>query len=153
MDNYQSRRNFSDRFLPEVKKLVGLAFIREASLSEDKLWATDLVVPNLRISVRIRRSKWLERYGNEFTLRASAPGGLPSEYAKLAQHHPGDAEHLIYCFVDNEDKIIRAWLIDLTKWYYAIINNRVTPMRFKNKDAEEVVSFPCLGEYSKLLVG
>jgi hypothetical protein len=151
MDTYQKRREFSDKFLPEVKKLLGLTLIKDATQQEDKVEATDLVLPYARIAVRVRQKKWIH-YSNEFTLRSYGPKHCATEYAKLLNNRIIHATYYLSCFVDEDGNIIKAWLIDLETWRDMVVRGDVKPIVFKNADKKSIVSFPCRSEYARLIV-
>jgi hypothetical protein len=66
-------KRWSDRFLPEIMGILGKHLISEPPVEEDAERNTDLMVLRLeaiRIGCRIRKHKYLDKYGDEFTIRA-----------------------------------------------------------------------------------
>lgn len=109
-------------FLPELKMIVGLNLIGEAPHEEDAERNTDLIVLKLdavRIACRIRRHKYLDGYGHQFTLRSGRPTGAKTELAKVVE---GWGDYLLYGFADEHDHRLAAWaLCDLRVfrgWYF-----------------------------------
>ena len=84
MDDYNNDREWSDGFIPEIKRILSGVLIAEAPFKEDTKHNTDLMVLNLkpyRIACRIRRNKYLE-YSDQLTTRAGRPNGASSEFQK-----------------------------------------------------------------------
>lgn len=149
---YEENRAFADRFMPEIKCLLGTAFIQESSQILDEQWATDLVMPYCRFAVRVRRNKWIKHFGDTFVLRAKAKGAHRSEYAKLLDLNKQHPTHLIYCWADNTDIALQlAWLIDLYSWRQAVLRRLVRPKYFASGN-DRTVGFPCDPSYSRLLL-
>ena len=153
MESYNSRRQWSDSYLPQLKALLGQALIEEATLEEDLRRATDLLIPSLRFAVRVRKSKWMERFGNEFTIRNSAAHGHETEYEKLTGFLSNRTpEYILYAFVNDDSQVIRAWLINIHQWNMSLARGDIKPSVFRNADGEEALSFPCLPSYSRRLI-
>lgn len=150
-DNYKSRRAFSDALLPQIKCLLGMNMIQDASLLEDTRQATDLIMPAMRLAVRVRKAKWMERFGNEFTVRNYAPGGLKTEYEKLQELGDLGPSHMLYCFANDDGKILKAWLIDVELWKIALKSGAVKASTFRNVDGTINLTFPCHSDFSSLL--
>jgi len=118
---WQEDKRWSDRFLPQIKRILGDLFIGEAEQEEDAERNTDLIVLKLeplRFGCRIRRNEYLERYGGEFTIRAGRPSGAKTELTKIIE---GWGDYLFYGFSDVEEKLLAKWtIIDLKAfrlWY------------------------------------
>lgn len=109
MSNWREEKMWSDRFIPEIKGLLGGYLIGEPAHEEDALRNTDLIVLKLetvRVACRVRRFKYLARYGNQFTIRSSLPSGGKTELTKIIQ---GWGDYLFYGFSDEPEESIAQW--------------------------------------------
>lgn len=111
---WQKNKEWSDRFLPEIKGILGLHLIGEPPQEEDAKRNTDLMVLRMeavRIGCRVRRHEFLAKYLGEFTIRASVPSGNKTELAKIIE---GWGNYFFYGFCDEAEKVLSAWtLLDL----------------------------------------
>jgi hypothetical protein len=85
---WEKDKNWSDQFLTQIKGILGQTFIGAAPPEDDMEHNTDLIVfrmEPLRIACRIRRAKYFNRYGDEFTIRTSRPNGVKTELYKLIE--------------------------------------------------------------------
>lgn len=107
-------KHWSDRFLPELRAIAGQILFTEATLTEDQHHNTDLILNTTqvpRISLRVRKWQYYAKYGGEFTVRLSRPGGVETELAKIMQ---GWGTHSIYAFADPTETHLAAYTaIDL----------------------------------------
>lgn len=97
-------------FIPHMKEIAGRHLIGEAPAYEDARHNTDLIVLKLdavRIACRVRRASYRERYGNEFTIRATRPSGTQTELAKILE---GWGDYVLYGFEGTEDRL-SAWML------------------------------------------
>lgn len=85
---------WSDRFMPEVKAILGRHLFATASLSLDRHEACDIIARNDKIAVRIRRPAY-QRYQTQFTLRSGRDSGSKAELEKIID---GYADYLFYGF-------------------------------------------------------
>lgn len=111
MISWKADKKWSDKFLKEVQGIIGSVLIGEASIEEDQKHNTDLVVlkmDTVRIACRIRRHSYLERFGNEFTIRNDRPSGNTSEIDKIAE---GWGDYLFYGFCDERECKLALWTI------------------------------------------
>lgn len=107
--SFQDSKKWSDRFIPEIQKILGMTLINYANEKEDMYHNTDLIVitkGSVRIACRIRRFKYLEKYGNEFTIRKSRPSGNKSELEKIKE---GWGDYLFYGFCNEEETSLLKW--------------------------------------------
>lgn len=113
MNGWQKDKRWSDKFLTEIKSILGVYLIGEPPVEEDRDRNTDLMVLKMeavRIGCRIRRHSFI-RYENEFTIRNARPGGIKTELAKIIE---GWGNYLFYGFSDVDEKELSAWaLVDL----------------------------------------
>jgi hypothetical protein len=119
MDNKDTR--WSGRFIPAVRDIIAKHLVTVASVYEDQHLATDLVVLQAtsraqRIACRLRRAKYIDRYGQQFTVRSSTRDGSPSELEKILD---GWGDAMFYGFA-NDEHIVQWFLGDLDvfrTWY------------------------------------
>lgn len=114
---------WADRYLPQVKQIVGQYLLEAAPLEVDRNEATDLTVlkaKNTSIACRIRRGTFQTNYVDQFTIRSKRQSGKPTEFEKIAQGHCG---LMFYGFAaDGETTDLMAWnLIDLDSFRYHLI--------------------------------
>ena len=107
-------KKWSDRFIPEIKRIIADVLICVAPIEEDMQRNSDLVVlkmDSVRVACRIRRHGYLEKYGDQFTIRAGRPSGIKTELSKIIE---GWGDFLFYGFSDQEEKLlVKASMIDL----------------------------------------
>jgi hypothetical protein len=111
MNDWKIDKRWSDRFFPEIKRILGEHLIGEASKEDDAEKNTDLIVLKLdavRIACRVRRHKHLEKYGNEFTLRFRRPSGVKTEFDKVIE---GWGDYLFYSFCNETETILSHWIL------------------------------------------
>ena len=84
--SYTVDREWSDRFIPAAKRIIGPELLDVAPLEVDCTQATDLIVLTAgtkNIGVRIRSYGFAERYPNQFTIRSHRDSGAKTELAKI----------------------------------------------------------------------
>lgn len=117
MTGWENDKRWSDRFLPEIKGILGLYLIGEAPTEEDQSRNTDLIVLRMeavRIACRVRRHQYLERYGDQFTIRAGRPSGVETELTKIIR---GWGNYFFYGFCNQEEERLSRWLLgDLSEF-------------------------------------
>jgi len=109
--NWTEDKRWSDRFLHEIKGIIGQAFIVEPPQEEDVEHNTDLIVlrfDSIRVACRIRKCQYMEQYGNEFTIRAGRPSGVKTELTKIIE---GWGDYLFYGFADEGETVLAKWEI------------------------------------------
>jgi len=111
MTGWENDKKWSDRFLPEIKRILGERLIAEPPIEEDAERNTDLIVLKLdavRIACRVRNHEYLAKYGNEFTIRAGRPSGAKTELTKIIE---GWGDYFFYAFADAEEERIAQWIL------------------------------------------
>jgi hypothetical protein len=111
MTQWQNDKRWSDRFLPEIKGILGQHLIGEPPAEEDAERNTDLMVLRMeavRIGCRIRKNQYLERYGNEFTIRAGRPSGVKTELTKIIE---GWGDYFFYGFACPAERRLVRWAL------------------------------------------
>ena len=142
MKQWELDKRWSDKFLPEIKQLLGLHLIGEPPQEEDAERNTDLIVLKmepLRIACRIRRNSYYQNlnYRNEITIREGRPSGVKTELAKIIE---GWGDYFFYGFSCPLEKNLVLWrLCDLKifrLWFMQqLAKNKTIPgMSRQNKD-------------------
>lgn len=116
---WKQNKNWCDRFLPEIKQILGLHLIGEASTEDDCFKNTDLCVMKIeaiRIACRMRRFNYLIDYPGEFTIRTLVRSGGITEIGKIMT---GWGNYFFYGFANElEEKILSWYLCDLNVFRY-----------------------------------
>jgi hypothetical protein len=116
MCTFNRQKGWSDTFTPEIIEIVAKINgtspenVDVASFQEDVKRATDMFifgVNGIRVGSRVRKAKYFEQYGGEFTIRYSTPAGTPTEYQKLMGGFP---DAMIYAFSDEAEQNVAAWI-------------------------------------------
>ena len=115
VSGWQADKRWSDKFLPEIKSILGTHLIAEPPVEEDQERNTDLMVLRMdaiRVGCRIRRAdKYFAKYAKEFTIRTARPKGTKTELAKIIE---GWGDYFFYGFGDDKTgKLVRWGLGDL----------------------------------------
>lgn len=115
--SYAEDREWSDKYLPAVKRIIGPLLLEPAPLEEDNLRATDLIIlkaRDLRIACRIRRPGYANKYPFDFTLRSKRDSGSETEMTKIVN---GFGDWLFYGHASAECfGIERYMVVDLAAW-------------------------------------
>jgi len=129
MSGWEQDKRWSDKFLPEIKRILGEHLISEPPVEEDAERNTDLMVLRLeavRIGCRVRTHKYLCGYGDEFTIRTARPSGAKTELAKIIE---GWGHYFFYGFANADETCLAQWILgDLNAFrlYFNayIVNNK-----------------------------
>jgi hypothetical protein len=103
VSRWQADKRWSDKFLRDIKRILGEHLIGEPPMEEDAERNTDLIVLRMdavRIGCRVRKHKYRDSYQDEFTIRAGRPSGVKTELAKIIE---GWGDYFFYGF-SNEDE-------------------------------------------------
>ena len=126
MKEWTQDKKWSDRFLPEIKRIIGEHLIAEPPVEEDSDRNTDLMVLRLdaiRIACRIRNNKYLADFGDEFTIRSGRPSGVKTELTKIIE---GWGNYFFYGFSDENDEKLSKWILcDLNAFRVYLFRNLV----------------------------
>ena len=132
---YAIHRPWSDRFLPEIRRLVGAHLLDVAPDANDWREATDLMMldaKDLRIAARVRRPGYAERYPFDITIRSRVPSGAETELAKIVN---GAGNWLFYGHASaDESRIERWWLVDLRAFRAGLIRQAANGYRLRSGD-------------------
>ena len=102
---------WSDRFIPEIRQLIGPELITEAPAEEDALRNTDLItlkMDSYRIGCRVRHPEDYKKYRHQFTLRSTRPSGAKTELAKVIE---GWGDYFFYGWSDDAEVGLQDWLL------------------------------------------
>jgi hypothetical protein len=117
MSAYVRDRAWSERFIPDIKNIVGPRLLVAADHHRDTKQATDLLIfvaRDMRIAARVRRPGIADRYPWDFTIRAKRDTGAETELAKIVA---GFGDWMFYGHADDAECSISRWLlIDLHRW-------------------------------------
>lgn len=122
---YAEDRKWSDKFLPQIKQIIGPYLLEESLFEMDTKEATDLIIlrgKNIDIACRLRRFGYANRYSNQFTVRSSRDSGATTELEKFIN---GFGDWMFYGHTNKEENNIVLWyLINLDSWRAHMIRNR-----------------------------
>ena len=144
MNYYVANRTWSDRFLPEIKRIVGPQLMQVAPDMLDWHEATDLLTidcKDVRIAARVRRHGYADRFPNDFTVRTQTASGVPTELAKIVNGH---GDWMFYGHANASGTGLESWwLIDLKAFRAALIRHRQNghPLRFGDKKNPDGTAF------------
>jgi hypothetical protein len=111
MNDWTADKRWSDKFLPQIKRILGEHLIGEPSIEEDAERNTDLIVLKMeavRIACRVRRYEYLARYGDQFTIRKGRPSGVKTELTKIIE---GWGNYFFYGFSDEQGEVLAKWIL------------------------------------------
>jgi hypothetical protein len=115
--SYEHDRAWSDRFIAEIRAIVGPYLLVPSPLEVDRKQAADLIVlegRNMTIAARVRRPGYFDRYPTQFTIRSERTNGVKTEMAKLLD---GWGDWMFYGHSDDSEESIGYWMIiDLDAW-------------------------------------
>lgn len=118
-------KRWSDRFIPEIRELIGKYLLQAAPVEEDMKANTDLIVlgmNSIRIACRIRRNKYLCLYRDQFTIRSGRPQGTKTELTKIIE---GWGDFLFYGFCDEAEKYLKKWFLGDLKIFRVWFNRKL----------------------------
>lgn len=111
VSDWKRDKRWSDKFLRDIKRILGEHLIGEPPQEEDSERNTDLMVLRMdavRIGCRIRKHQYIARYGGEFTIRAGRPSGAKTELTKIIE---GWGDYFFYGFANEDDTGLSGWAL------------------------------------------
>jgi hypothetical protein len=111
MNGWEKDKRWSDKFLPEIKRVLGEHLIAEPPIEEDQKRNTDLIVLRMdavRVACRVRKNVFLQNYGDEFTIRAGRPNSTKTELTKIVE---GWGDYFFYGFADTYEEQLARWVL------------------------------------------
>lgn len=122
--NYETNREWSDKYIPAISRIVGPKLLIPAPFEVDAKQATDLIVLRARdmaIAARVRRPGFADLYPFEFTIRSKLDSGTKTELSKIVD---GWGDWMFYGHAASQgDGFARWFLIDLHKFRAALIRD------------------------------
>lgn len=116
MEEWKVQKKWSDRFMPEIKRILGETFICEAPEEEDQLRNTDLIIlkmDGLRFACRMRKYEYFLKYPNDITIRNGTAYNNVTELTKIIK---GYGDYFFYGFSNSEEtEIISYKIINLSE--------------------------------------
>lgn len=148
MKDWERDKQWSDQFLPEIKRIVGSYLVQEASVEEDRSCNTDLIVlraGDIRIGCRVRRYAEFSKpgYREQFTVRFERPRRV-TEYAKIMD---GWGDYFFYGFAGPSNASLCFWsLCDLDVFRRVVqdqmrLNGGHVPYKYKKSNHDGSSSF------------
>lgn len=123
-NNYRADRQWSDRFIPSIRRIVGPLLLVPSTFEQDTREAADLVVlkaASMTIACRVRRPGFL-KYGHEFTIRCERTNGASTELEKLVN---GWGDWMFYGHSDALELDFELWhLLDISAWRAHLIRDK-----------------------------
>lgn len=110
-NSWKKDKAWSDKFIPQIKRVLGELFISESPEETDRDEATDLIVLEIRpfrIACRIRKAEFFDRYPNEFTIRSSRPSGQKTEIKKIIA---GWGDYYFYGFSNHMENDLLSYVV------------------------------------------
>jgi len=138
VNDWKAEKTFSDKYLNEIKQILGLHLIGEPPVEEDQKRCTDLIVLTMapvRILCRVRREKYIEKYGDEFTIRSKLASGEKTELAKIIE---GWGDYMFYGFGNDAGKLVKWTLADVKVFRLAYMRSLAAkkPIGFERQNAD-----------------
>lgn len=122
--SWQNDKAWSDRFIPQIKRILGQHLIATADWRQDTRENSDLLVfecTPFRVACRIRRHAFLQTNPYEFTIRASRPSENKTELAKIME---GWGNFFFYGFSNKAETEVVNWFIgDLNIFRGAVVRD------------------------------
>mgnify|MGYP001558605821 CR=1 FL=1 len=124
---WQSDKRWANRFLVEIKGILGIYLIGEAPVEEDAERNSDLMVLTLapvRVACRVRKYSYYlnPEYRDQFTIRVGRPSGAKTELTKVIE---GWGDYFFYGFSDEVEQRLKAWVLGDLKVFRLWFNRRL----------------------------
>lgn len=111
MSAWQEDKKWSDKFIADIKPILGMYLIGEPPVEEDQSRNTDLMVlkmDSVRIGCRIRKYSYLNNYSGEFTIRSARQSGHKTEITKIIE---GWGDYFFYGFCNDDESGLAFWTL------------------------------------------
>lgn len=146
MSDYKTDREWSDRYIPAIREIVGPMLLVPSSDLIDKTQAADLIILKARdmtVAARIRRPGYFDKYPFDFTIRSQRDSGAETEITKIIN---GFGDWMLYGHAaESNDSIAKWMLIDLDALRASLIRNPYGRSRLEsqqsNRDGTHFVAF------------
>lgn len=118
MNTFESDKQWSDQFIPQLKQIVGPLLLDVAPIDVDRNENTDLMVMTaraMRIACRVRRIEpnTKPEYMRQFTLRSHRTSGVKTEVEKVME---GFGDWMVYAWSQSGGWLDPWVVIDLTEF-------------------------------------
>lgn len=153
--SYSLDRKWSDRFIPQIKALIGPFLLQESEPEVDMKQATDLVIlkaDDVAIACRVRRHGYADKYPDQFTVRAHRDSGARTELSKIMN---GWADLMFYGHASEDETMIDKWmLLNMDQFRDDCKNRRgeVVWQRKDNGDGTQFIAFDANSFDPKIMV-
>ena len=123
------RRVGGDKYRDQVIALVSRRGYRvsDSTRDQDMKEASDLILNGKGCALRIRSEKAMQRWPDEFTIRATRPNryqvGRNTSDTEFQKIMVGHARYAVYGFADHNDRIVLMRLLDLNVFRTSIMEN------------------------------
>jgi hypothetical protein len=140
---YSDDREWSDRFIPAIRQIVGPHLLLPAPMELDRKEATDLIVftaRDMRIAARVRRPVWRQHHEREFTMRSRVKSGADTELHKIIE---GWGDWMFYGFAKTEEppSIFPWFIVDLNAFRRHYSERSENGLRFESKSTQDSKEF------------
>lgn len=120
MTDWREDKKWSDKFIPQIKRILGEHLIAEGNWRQDAKEGSDLLIFEcnpFRVACRVRRNRYLDGYAEDFTIRCDRARG-ETEMAKIMS---GWGDFIFYGFEGQSGDTVVNWFIgDLKVFRLAI---------------------------------
>lgn len=110
MSDWEQDKRWSDKFLHEIKRILGQHLIGQPPAEEDQARNTDIMVLRMdavRIACRVRKQSQI-RYVDQFTIRSGRPSGVKTELTKIIE---GWGDYFFYAFSTGDERALDKWIL------------------------------------------
>lgn len=132
MGDYRKNREWADRFIPQIKRIVGPYLLDTTPNDIDVTQAADLMIftaRDMRIAARVRRPGYSSGFLYEFTIRAQLDNGVKTELQKIVD---GWGDWFFYGHADIAEEFIEYWwLVDLHAFRASLIRTAMNGTKVK----------------------
>lgn len=141
MGAYADDRVWSDRFINELRRIVGPYLLVPSSFEVDTQQAADLVVfrgRDVTVACRVRRHGYADQYPYDFTIRSNRATGARTELEKIID---GWGDWFLYGHATADGHGLARWmLLDLSAFRAALIRAPES-VRMQKKDNGDGTKF------------
>jgi hypothetical protein len=108
---YQQQRDWSDKFIIPIQRILSRYLIRIAPIHEDTKHCADLLMfqsATQRIACRVRENERLQYGGDDFTIRSRSQNGGETEIDKIMS---GWGDLYFYGWANKSETDIESWYL------------------------------------------
>lgn len=116
-----SLKKWSDKFIDEIRSILGKNFIKIGSMEEDLHNNTDLLYcTDVAFSCRVRKFNDL-KYSDEIVIRCKVASGNETEFDKIIA---GWGDYIFYGFANETETGLCKWIIGDLKKFRTYVHKR-----------------------------